>query len=190
MAITQITTHVADAQARTWEQYRKSPGVMGLIAVFAGRTQVVENALWAILSQRSLAVAVGQQLDNLGKVIGLARADVAGASDDAVYRSWLQAQILCNTSSGTVLDLAGICEAVCPAGTTIDIFNSGPASIVVRLGGAAQTQPVALSQMLQAAAAGGVHIVLEFLSTDPAHSFTFDGSTAQALDNGLFAGAI
>lgn len=186
----QITNHVAAAQARLLVEYQQSPILQGLIGVFAARVQLIENALYAVMTQRALATASGQQLDNLGKIIGLPRSAVPGGNVDATYAIWLRVQILVNVSTGAAPNLIAICLADGDVGNIPQVLDSGPASCIVRVGGVATTQPSTLSAALQTARAAGIHLVTEYLATTSALSFTLDGTSAQALDNGLFAGAI
>jgi len=186
----EITTHVAQAQAQLLAQYQQSPNMLGLIAVSAGRTQLLENALYAVMTQRSLVTAYGQQLDNLGKVIGLARAAVLGGNVDAVYAAWMKVQILVNASAGTAPNLIAIVQADGDVGNIPTVFDSGAMSCIVKVGGVATSNPSALSAALQQARAAGVHLVTYYLATTSALSFTYDGTSAQAYDNGLYAGAL
>lgn len=186
----QDTTHVADAQAQLLVQYKQSPNMLGLIAAIAGRAQILENALYAVMTLRSLATASGQQLDNLGKIVGLARASVLGGNVDAVYAAWMRAQILVNASAGSAPNLIAIVLADGDSGTIPTVFDSGPMSCIVGIGGVATSNPVALSAALQQARAAGIHLVTYYLATTTALSFTYDGTSAQAFDAGLYAGAL
>ncbi len=186
----QVTNHAAAAQARLLVQYQQSPNILGLIAWAAARSQVVENALYAILTQRALSSASGQQLDNLGKTIGLARSAVPGGNADAVYATWLRVQIIVNASAGTAPNLIAIVLAGPDAGTIPQVFDSGPESAIVRIGGVPISQPSALSVALQAAKAAGIHLVTEYLSVTPSTTFTWDGAAPQYWDAGYFANAL
>jgi len=186
----QDTTHVADAQAQLLVQYKQSPNMLGLIAAIAGRAQILENALYAVMTLRSLATASGQQLDNLGKIVGLARASVLGGNVDAVYAAWMRAQILVNASAGSAPNLIAIVLADGDLGAIPTVFDSGPMSCIVSIGGVATSNPVALSAALQQARAAGIHLVTYYLATTTALSFTYDGTSAQAFDAGLYAGAL
>ena len=187
----QVTNHVAAAQARLLVEYQQSPNLQGLIGVFAARVQLIENALYAVMTQRALSTASGQQLDNLGKIIGLLRSSVPGGNVDAVYAIWLRVQILVNASTGSAPNLIAICLMDGDAGTAPKVFDSGPASCIVRVTAAITSQPSALSAALQSARAAGIHLVTEYLSTGtPSTTYTYDGTPAQALDNGTFNNSI
>lgn len=185
--ISLISDHVARAQARLLQQYKDKPGVGALIAALAGRAQVIENVLWGLLTQRSIATSVGAQLDGLGKLVGLSRASVPGGVSDAVYRKWIQAQVLLNRSNGTIPDLDAIFSFVCDVGTVIQVVEFAPASIVNRLSGVAQSQGPAIVAIAQVAKASGVGCTVDYLTATPA--FGFDGAGA-GFDTGYFGGSI
>ena len=92
-----IPNHVTAALARLLTQYQNSPNFQGLMRSMIGPIQTIEDALTAMNTARYLPNAQGQQLDNLGEIIGLPRP--AGASD-AVYIQLLYGQIKENTSQG------------------------------------------------------------------------------------------
>lgn len=187
--LAQITDHVARAQSRLLSQYADKTRVVALLAAFTGRTQVVENALWGVLSGRTLANAVGAQLDGIGRIVGLPRSQIGSAADDAVYRKWLAAQIRYNVASSTIPDLIALFQAIGDTGTTVKATNSGTATVWVRLGGAAQSQGPALVAILARAAAGGVRTSLDYMNAAPASSFGFDGAGA-GMDAGVLGGSV
>lgn len=187
MTIAQVTTHQADAQARLIQQYVDKPLFLGLISALASRTQAVENALWGLYVGRTLANAVGAQLDGIGRIVGLPRSQIPSASDDAVYRIWLKAWIAVNYSSGTFADIIALFTAVASPGTSIQVFNSGAASFVTRLGTVVQTQGPTLVAVLQNVRAAGVNGSLDYLATLPA--FGFDGAGA-GMDTGYLGGSV
>lgn len=182
-----ITDHIAQAQNRLLTQYRDKPNFLKLIAVFAGRTQVVENAIWSVYTGRKLANAIGAQLDGIGRIVGLARSEIPQAADDEVYRVWLKSWIAINFSSGTKPDLIALFTAVAAPGTLITVKNSGLASIRVQLGGVAQTQGPTLVSVLGSIRAGGIHATMDYLAHLPA--FGFDGAGA-GMDAGYFGSSV
>lgn len=187
-ALAHVLDHVAQAQARLLTQYKDKPLFLGLVAALAGRAQVMEDALWQLLTQRSLTTAVGAQLDGIGKIVGLARAAVPGGTDDTVYRLWLRAEILVNLSNGTIPDLDAIIALTATPGTVPVIAEVAPAGIVVQLGVSAQTQGPALAAIIQRAKAAGVNATVDYLATSQA--FGFDGATGYGFDTGYFGGSI
>ena len=63
----------------------------------AARMQELENALWQLFTERGVDVAVGDALDKLGALVGVAR---DGLLDDD-YRRLVNARLLSNRSDGT-----------------------------------------------------------------------------------------
>lgn len=92
-----ISNHVEQAIARLMSQYADAQNLQGLIRSILGPVQTIEGVLADLNTLRMFSVATGQQLDNLGKIIGLAR----GPGDtDAIYRNKLYAEVKINTSQG------------------------------------------------------------------------------------------
>lgn len=185
--LTQFTDHVARAQSRLLQQYVDKPSLLTLVAALAGRTQVVENALWGLHTGKTLSNAVGVQLDGIGRIVGLPRSEIPSAADDEVYRIWLRSWIAVNFSGGTIPDIIALFQAVTPAGTTVQVFNSGPASFRVVLGGVAQTQGPALLAVLNSVKAAGVKASLDYADALPL--FGFDGAGA-GMDTGYLGGSV
>lgn len=186
MTLAKISDHVAQAKARLLEQYKRTVTVNGLVAAAVNRVQEVEDGLWAVLTQRSIDAAVGEQLDKLGVLVGEPRNE----KDDTTYRLWLRARLLINRGSGAGPELLAIFDLIKPVGATLQLVFEGPAAFALRILAVATSAPTPLAQVLGKARAAAVLGILEFLTTTAALSFTLDGSGAQALDNGLFAGAL
>lgn len=184
----QVTDHVARAQDRLLVQYKNKPLLLALVAALAGRTQVLETALWQIVTQRSLANALGAQLDGIGRLVGLDRSSVPGGSNDEIYRLWLRAQVLVNLSNGTIAELDAIIALTANPGTISTITEFAPASFLVRLAGVAQTQGSSIAAIVQKAKAAGVNATADYLAQTPA--FGFDGATGFGFDAGYFGGSI
>lgn len=104
MALTQIFDHVAKALDRLPYQFKTQENIENLISLYANRTQNVEDIFWELLELRFLEDALGQQLDNLGKILDIER---EGLSDDD-YRIRLIAKIAQHNSEGTPEDLIAI----------------------------------------------------------------------------------
>lgn len=98
MTIVEITDHDARALARLIEQFKKKPRISGVLSAVNAQTQELEGVLFGMLLNRSYANAEGQQLDNIGGIVGLTR--VPG-DNDATYRMKLAARISQNTGFGT-----------------------------------------------------------------------------------------
>ena len=93
----QETAHVAKALARLLTTPGDEENLRALVTVFATRTQALEDALFPLITDTGLDVAVGDALDQWGALVGEPR----DALIDAEYRLMIQARILVNTSDGT-----------------------------------------------------------------------------------------
>jgi hypothetical protein len=88
---------VAEGLARLLTQYQSSTALRQLLSAFILQVQTIEDALTGMNTLRYLSDASGQQLDNIGEIVGIARA--AGQSD-ASYLTAILGQININTSQG------------------------------------------------------------------------------------------
>lgn len=93
----QITTYVQDAISRLLTEYKSAANFTKIISVIVNQIQLIENALVDMNIKRYLNAATGQQLDNIGKIVGFPRPP--GMSDD-MYRLELYGQIKINISQG------------------------------------------------------------------------------------------
>ena len=89
MTITQITDHQTRAKARLPGFMQGATNIEAFLDAIVGEAQNIETALFQLLDQRHLTVAVGTQLDGIGEILDLAR--VVGQTD-ADYRTDLIAQ--------------------------------------------------------------------------------------------------
>lgn len=113
MIVTQITTHLKDALARLLAQYQGKPLISGLITAMVQQVQDLENGIYPIDQGRQLAFAVGEQLDNIGTIIGLPR----NGADDPTYLVLLLGTIAENNSDGTSAAMLNIVKTVFEAST-------------------------------------------------------------------------
>jgi hypothetical protein len=90
-----IIDHAEAAVNRLAIQFRK-PKIEAFVRALCKQMQPLEVALNALLTQRGIDVAIGAQLDLLGKLVGQEQIDVA----DTTYRSLIRARIRANRSSG------------------------------------------------------------------------------------------
>lgn len=83
---------------RILEQFKDKTGVKAFCFAQLPQSQALETAIFDLLEKRGLDTATGQQLDDLGDLLDLTRAELG----DAEYRLRLKAQMLIYRSSGTV----------------------------------------------------------------------------------------
>lgn len=167
---TQITDHVAQAQARLIEQFKNKPNLESLLSVLATQTQESEDVYFEVLLERTLDVAVGVQLDALGVIVGQDR----DGDLDVDYRRRIRARIFTNRSSGLPNEILNIVRLVLNDATqNVKLISLPPASYEIELGPAAATQAVAadLIAFMRDATAGGVRAFLHYLTAAAASSF-------------------
>src|SRR5271166_5121103 len=122
MIVTEITNHVQQALNRLLEQYKGKPGIAALITALVTQIQDLENGFYPIDQLRQLAYAYGQQLDNLGTVIGFER----NGLPDNEYFVLLLGTIAENNSDTTIPTMLHIVETVFQATT---VFIKTPNSV-------------------------------------------------------------
>lgn len=160
--------YISDWRARlrsnVYEQFRGLPKFAAWVGMIATQAQDLEDATQALLTIISIDDSVGAQLDNLGRIIGQARAGV----DDDIYRTYLRARILINKSTGTAESLYRIFRVAFAeeafGGLHYVIRNGGNKSFVLQVLGAfssSQTAAIAVS-FLREAKEAGARAILEW----------------------------
>lgn len=91
-----ISNHIDLAMKRLFYQYDDSKSIRGILESLAEQIQDVENNQFALYYVWHIELSFGQQLDNIGEQVGLAR----GGLNDADYRVRLRTKIAVNTSAG------------------------------------------------------------------------------------------
>lgn len=168
-----MAAHVVAALNRLPLQFRNQPNVIALVTALVSEAQNVETALWQLWTQRSIALAVGSQLDVIGSIVVQPR---AGASD-ADYRRYLSARIATNRSSGAFEDFIRIMVLVINnTAATYDVENNGTATVVAWIRAIAVTDALAniLFSFLSHANSGGVRIVEKWSNVVETATFKFD----------------
>lgn len=164
MTITKKTTHVAEAQGNIVEQFKGKTNLETLIGIYVAQLQEIENALDQIRTETDdIEVAVGQQLDNIGEIVGEER----GGRSDAQYRTALKVRIAINVSSGTVEDLLGVVSLLQPD-LSLELVQSQPAAFVISVLDPIDPDVVDIDQIgtiVGDAKAGGVRGLIEFVTT-------------------------
>jgi hypothetical protein len=177
--------HTASAIARLAEQYKSRPNLANLLSAFGAQLQDLETAFQQLRSDRALANAFGAQLDVIGSLVKQTR---EGLADDA-YRLRIAARIKLNNSSGSIPEIYSIFRLVLPD-ATLEIRDEFPAGFTLIIEGVTLTAEEAalMLSLLRQARAGGVRGMLEWRESEAADTFTFDGTSAQALDVGKLKG--
>jgi len=167
-ALTHDPEHVPRGVARIIDRYRY-PRTSALLASWLAEVQAVEDALWQLLTERSLATAEGAQLDVLGAIVGEPRQ----GRDDETYRLWISARNQVSRSSGVTTEILAIARKLVPAATTVRLEEYYPAAFVVRLGGAVTLdEGYQIARMLHLAKAAGVLFGMTWSTAADAGMFT------------------
>lgn len=180
--------HAAEMLARLPEQYRRKTddpnNIEKLLTVIAGEFQAFEAAYQQVLTQRGIDNAIGQQLDDLGALVGEPRSGL----DDETYRRRVRARISVHRSKGTFKDVITVTKLIVfDDAATIRVEPQNYATVVVHVEDVAVSNNVAdaaLFGFLQKTVAAGVRAILHTGTTDPSTWFGFDG--APGYDDGFF----
>lgn len=82
----------------------RRPRVLALVTASARRVQEIEDVMLDLRAQLDIASASGGWLDRLGRLVGERRGDLG----DALYRRFVQARLLVNSSTGHIERIARI----------------------------------------------------------------------------------
>jgi len=163
--------------------------IQKLVAVLAGPAQEVEDALQQLLLQRTVDNAIGAQLDLIGKLVGQTRQGL----DDDTYRRYIRARIATDNSTGKTEEFITIVQLILnDLSAVINVATQTIATAVVEVLGISVTTALAtiVHSFLMDAKAAGVKLYVVYSVVAPAVTFTYDGTGAQAYDNGAYAGVI
>lgn len=174
--IAKITDHEGEAVARIPSRWYGLPNFEALVRAFVAPIQTLEDALWELLTLRTIDTGSGVTLDAIGAIIGEPRTT---QTDDDEYRPYLRARIATNRSDGTVEALIRVCRVLLndPA-VQVRVRTYPPASIVIRLRGAVPSATAdALIGFLRSAKAAGVSLMLVSSEVDTLGTFRFARSS-------------
>jgi hypothetical protein len=173
--IIQINDHIAKALARLLTQYKNKPRFESFVEAFSAQVQDIEDATFGIIDARALDFAEGQQLDNLGEIIGVKRQSFA----DPFYRILLFVKIGQNTSQGGPVKVINIFKLLTEA-TLVHYINLNTASVML-----GTNAPISADQInfvyrnMELVIAGGVRID-HITYFDPDEPFAFAGPNTDA----------
>ena len=104
-------------------QHLRQPRTSRLLEALGGGVQVVEDDAFNVLVAMVLPMAVGDQLDKWGELVG----EVRGGLTDPDYRRFVQARIKSNRSEGSVDELIAVLELLTFPSTVryFDLFPAG-----------------------------------------------------------------
>ncbi len=144
-----------------------------LLTVLCSPAQDVENTYQQLLTERSLDVATGAQLDIIGVIVGQTR----GGFGDEDFRRLCRARVATNRSSGTVPQMIKIVDLFLVDDTAyIHFINQGDATQLLRIEDIAVTDALAdlLMTFIHDAQACGVRTIVESTPAAPGTTFEWD----------------
>lgn len=103
---TYISNHVDQALDRLLEQFKDKEKMASIVTALTNQIQDLENAFDQLFTERVIANADGQVLDDIGTIVGQPRLGF----DDVRYRSLLLAKIGENVSQGDIERIISIAK--------------------------------------------------------------------------------
>lgn len=172
---TQITDHVQRAVARLCARDVKD-NIVAFISALVTQIQFHEDALTQLFNLRGVDVAEGQQLDDLGVIVGQPRDGLS----DTDYRRYIRARIAANNSDGLVEDVIRVTRGILNNSVLgVKVEQYFPAALLVRIqsGSLDATTADTLIEFLRDTRAGGVGIQAHHMLGDPDDTFELGSVT-------------
>ena len=94
--------HVEQTNKRIYAQYRDKPKITSWLRSLATAANEIESALLAVASSYDIDAATSEQLDVIGRIVGVSRYFESGALDNDTYRLIIKSKIVKNTSDATL----------------------------------------------------------------------------------------
>lgn len=180
MKLWYIPNHVEQALALLLDQYKDKPRIAGLVKAFINRCQELEDAAWHLWISRRIENATGDQLDQIGAIVGEPRS----SRPDDVYKIYVNARIRINWSQGTSDDVIAVLRIVEPA--AFRLVESYPAGFRVEYIDAPAVPVAVLADLMAQARAAGMGGVLLDSGVAEDETFLFvSGSEEGTTDSGV-----
>lgn len=177
-----ITNHAERAVNLLIEQFRKkAQNLISVLRIFGNSVQLVEDTESDLLTLRSVSSATGQQLDNIGEIVGQPRGDV---TNDETYRNNILIRIFINSFSGTPEALISAMRLTTNA-TRVQYKELYPAAVYIFTNGINGVNSE-LKTILDNIAPGGVQVFpvqLDFTK----EQFTFASESGISVDGKGFS---
>ncbi len=188
--ITKNTQHTAEGLLLFIDRYKNKPRLASLISIFLDQVQELEDALFELITDRTIDAAVGVQLDILGAIVG--QPDRLGLSVDDEYRTIIKARIKVNRSDGHAEQLIEILRLITTLTGVLQpaeilLLDTPPAAIRISLLTDIGTlDPGIAFNLLDDARGAGIKLDFIYTTTVKADTFTFGGDGPNDPDKGFF----
>lgn len=178
------TDVINEGLALFYRVFRGSPKLQALASAYLKQLQDVEDALWAMLTESSLATATYDQLDQLGALENVPRSSIAtsGTFGDDAYRRCLRGIVAARRSRGYPEDVINAARLM--LGHSNFSYVEGAASLYVEphqpIVASPSYVPTAELLVLQTAAPAGVQAQLISPPDVEANLFAFSDDPFRA----------
>lgn len=166
-----ITTHNQDAKNRLLEQYKKEPGIEGLIeSYFGNQIQDLEDVLQLFFDRLNISISEGVQLNGIGRIINQ---DRLGLTDE-LYRLFIRGRIGANVSEGDIERLIEVWQTITQA-NLVKLEEIFPAEVNLATDVALPDNLIDIAfALIQNVSGAGIGVgITTFLPED---AFAFDGA--------------
>lgn len=153
--LVQNTQHVEEGISHLIEFFRNGPRNRAVLTAVLSQAQEIEDAFWQLYTERSIDVAVGEQLNILGRIVGELRGDRA----DEDYRAAIRVRILVNSSDGKPEQLIAIVLGISPL-AVVTFTENYPAAIRIRVSSLGSATLQTMYTLVQQAKPAGVRLQL------------------------------
>lgn len=172
MAYEHLDDHVEAGLDLLIDHFKEKPILEAYIRSFLRRIQELEDATRDVYEGRLLDVAVGAQLDVLGRIVGQARS----SEDDELFRARIRTRIRANRSHGNPEDMIEV-AALASGSANLTYLEPYPATIYVdTLEGLSSDEAAIVHHFLRLAKPAGVALAYHYSSDDEDDSFAFSDS--------------
>ena len=184
MKILEDTSHISEALARLLEQFKGKPIIAALLSSYIDQVQDLEIAVYDLFSERLLETAIGDQLDQLGRLVNQPR-----IGDDDYYRKLIKARIAINRSNGQIEEMLNIFVLVWGDAFVFEIEELQPAILIIRVRNAFDSgDAVLLLSLATDSKPGGVALQVIWSEYPDSETFTLSsqsGTLEISTDQGL-----
>lgn len=170
--VEEILTHKEDGLGRRLEQYKNKLNLQKILEIYLDRYQEIEELVFLMFLARSVNDATGQQLDEVGDIVGIKR---PGGLADEPFRAKIFVKIGQNVSEGDperIIDVARILTG--SAYVNLLDLGSGSIELMVTEDFPDQAAINEAYKDLELVLAGGVRLNT-ILCADETEAFALDG---------------
>jgi hypothetical protein len=167
--------HRDDARALFTDQFRGRKNIQGLSDSFAVSIQTIEGMLWDVINKRSLTYGSGDQLDQIGKLVGEPRNN----RNDPNYVLGILLRIRVNRSQGLAEDVIQVAYQALPANPPVytEVY---PAAFYLTVYNLTAGQATNLVRIFGKTRASGVRGLLTYSVTPLASNFLWSSRSGGA----------